>query len=70
MSIDYSERIPNNVDLAEDRRLQRALESWQPGSRSGGERWAHHADPGVGGYLRPRWMGCWKMVSRCERGWV
>ncbi|MEV4360556.1 benzoyl-CoA 2,3-epoxidase subunit BoxB [Nonomuraea sp. NPDC049625] len=30
MSIDYSERIPNNVDLAEDRRLRRALESWQP----------------------------------------
>jgi benzoyl-CoA 2,3-dioxygenase component B len=30
MSIDYSERIPNNVDLAGDRRLQRALESWQP----------------------------------------
>ncbi|HEU4359943.1 MAG TPA: benzoyl-CoA 2,3-epoxidase subunit BoxB, partial [Mycobacterium sp.] len=28
--IDYSERIPNNVDLAGDRRLQRALESWQP----------------------------------------
>jgi benzoyl-CoA 2,3-epoxidase subunit B len=28
--IDYSERIPNNVDLAEDRRLQRALERWQP----------------------------------------
>src|SRR6266542_1041512 len=28
--IDYSERIPNNVDLATDRRLQRALESWQP----------------------------------------
>ncbi|MEV6150705.1 benzoyl-CoA 2,3-epoxidase subunit BoxB [Nonomuraea sp. NPDC052129] len=31
MSIDYGERIPNNVNLAEDRRLQRALESWQPG---------------------------------------
>ncbi|MER6942970.1 benzoyl-CoA 2,3-epoxidase subunit BoxB [Nonomuraea sp. NPDC000554] len=30
MSIDYSERIPNNVNLADDRRLQRALESWQP----------------------------------------
>jgi benzoyl-CoA 2,3-epoxidase subunit B len=29
-SIDYGERIPNNVDLANDRRLQRALESWQP----------------------------------------
>ncbi|MCP3857372.1 MAG: benzoyl-CoA 2,3-epoxidase subunit BoxB [Actinomycetia bacterium] len=28
--IDYSARIPNNVDLAGDRRLQRALESWQP----------------------------------------
>src|SRR5947207_14534222 len=28
--IDYTEKIPNNVDLAEDRRLQRALESWQP----------------------------------------
>ena len=29
-AIDYSERIPNNVDLAGDRRLQRALENWQP----------------------------------------
>ncbi len=28
--IDYSERIPNNVGLADDRRLQRALEAWQP----------------------------------------
>jgi benzoyl-CoA 2,3-epoxidase subunit B len=28
--IDYSQRIPNNVDLNNDRRLQRALESWQP----------------------------------------
>lgn len=28
--IDYSQRIPNNVNLSEDRRLQRALESWQP----------------------------------------
>jgi benzoyl-CoA 2,3-dioxygenase component B len=27
---DYAERIPNNVDLHDDRRLQRALESWQP----------------------------------------
>ncbi|NQU71497.1 MAG: benzoyl-CoA 2,3-epoxidase subunit BoxB, partial [Rhodospirillales bacterium] len=30
MSINYAERIPNNVDLSNDRRLQRALESWQP----------------------------------------
>ena len=28
--IDYSEKIPNNVDLASDRTLQRALEKWQP----------------------------------------
>jgi benzoyl-CoA 2,3-dioxygenase component B len=27
---DYTDKIPNNVDLREDRRLQRALESWQP----------------------------------------
>ncbi len=30
MAIDYSERIPNNVALAGDRALQRALEHWQP----------------------------------------
>jgi len=30
MAIDYQERIPNNVDLADDRQLQRALEKWQP----------------------------------------
>ncbi|HSS08460.1 MAG TPA: benzoyl-CoA 2,3-epoxidase subunit BoxB [Acidimicrobiales bacterium] len=29
-SIDYTERIPNNVNLADDARLRRALESWQP----------------------------------------
>ncbi|MAY79769.1 MAG: benzoyl-CoA 2,3-epoxidase subunit BoxB [Deltaproteobacteria bacterium] len=28
--INYNERIPNNVDLSSDRRLQRALEKWQP----------------------------------------
>ena len=28
--IDYSEKIPNNVNLANDRTLQRALEHWQP----------------------------------------
>ena len=30
MSINYNEKIPNNVDLSSDRRLQRALEGWQP----------------------------------------
>ncbi|MBV2182827.1 benzoyl-CoA 2,3-epoxidase subunit BoxB [Castellaniella sp. MT123] len=28
--IDYSQKIPNNVNLSEDRALQRALEHWQP----------------------------------------
>jgi benzoyl-CoA 2,3-epoxidase subunit B len=30
MSIDYYERIPNNVGLGNNRALQRALEQWQP----------------------------------------
>ncbi len=30
MAIDYQQKIPNNVDLSNDRRLQRALEHWQP----------------------------------------
>ncbi|MGH1360471.1 MAG: benzoyl-CoA 2,3-epoxidase subunit BoxB [Burkholderiaceae bacterium] len=29
-SINYTDRIPNNVNLANDRSLQRALEHWQP----------------------------------------
>jgi benzoyl-CoA 2,3-dioxygenase component B len=29
-TIDYDERIPNNVNLSGDPRLQRALEDWQP----------------------------------------
>ena len=30
MNVDLSSRIPNNVALADNRRLQRALEAWQP----------------------------------------
>ncbi|MGH6995551.1 MAG: benzoyl-CoA 2,3-epoxidase subunit BoxB, partial [Stellaceae bacterium] len=30
MAIDYQERIPNNIDLAGNATLQRALEHWQP----------------------------------------
>ena len=29
-TITYSDKIPNNVNLSEDRALQRALEQWQP----------------------------------------
>src|SRR5579864_9382955 len=32
-TISYSENIPNNVNLADDRALQRALERWQPAFR-------------------------------------
>ncbi len=28
-SINYNDKIPNNVNLSEDRTLQRALEQWQ-----------------------------------------
>ncbi len=31
MEINYSDKIPNNVGLADDKSLQRALERWQPG---------------------------------------
>ena len=30
MALDYREHIPNNVDLGNNRALQRALEHWQP----------------------------------------
>jgi benzoyl-CoA 2,3-dioxygenase component B len=30
ITVDIDAKIPNNVDLKDDRRLQRALESWQP----------------------------------------
>ncbi len=29
-TVDLNAKIPNNVDLAQDKRLQRALEQWQP----------------------------------------
>jgi benzoyl-CoA 2,3-dioxygenase component B len=41
MSIDYQTKIPNNVNLTDDRRLQRALEKWQPGYQS----WWHDLGP-------------------------
>jgi benzoyl-CoA 2,3-dioxygenase component B len=52
MAIDYQEKIPNNVDLSEDRRLQRALENWLPGY----QRWWRELGPVESGtmdvYLR------------------
>jgi benzoyl-CoA 2,3-dioxygenase component B len=46
-SIDYNERIPNNVNLAGDRALQRALEHWQPNFI---EWWQDVGPEGTGGY--------------------
>jgi benzoyl-CoA 2,3-dioxygenase component B len=31
VEVKYDDSIPNNVDLASDKQLQRALESWHPG---------------------------------------
>ena len=67
-AVDIDATIPNNVDLADDRRLQRALESWQPavhrvvararpGRLPGQRRVPPHRDrrrPGGLGQLRPR----------------
>ena len=30
INVDYSTKVPNNVDLANDRQVLRALETWQP----------------------------------------
>ena len=30
MTINYNEKIPNNVDLSSDRIIQRAWENWKP----------------------------------------
>ncbi len=50
--IDYAAKIPNNVDLAADRTLQRALEQWQPNFAG----WWHEMGPessqGYDVYLR------------------
>ena len=47
MSIDYEQKIPNNVNLANDKTLQRALEHWQPAFL----RWWDEVGPeGTSGY--------------------
>jgi len=39
--INYTEKIPNNIDLGRDRVLQRALEHWQPAYMN----WWHDTGP-------------------------
>jgi len=62
-SVDYNERIPNNVGLADDRTLQRALEHWQPRFR---DWWREMGPDGTSGfdvYLRTA-------VSVEDGGWA
>src|SRR3954463_14633528 len=63
MTIDYAEKIPNNVDLAGNRTLQRALEKWQPEFLSW---WADMGPEGTSGtdvYLRTA-------ISVDAKGWA
>jgi benzoyl-CoA 2,3-dioxygenase component B len=50
--IDYAAKIPNNVDLAGDRQLQRALEQWQPDFVSWWREMGPVGSPGYDVYLR------------------
>jgi benzoyl-CoA 2,3-dioxygenase component B len=50
--VDYSEKIPNNVNLSEDRTLQRALEQWQPNYLSWWKDMGPEGSPGFDVYLR------------------
>ncbi len=50
--INYSEKIPNNVSLSEDRTLQRALEQWQPNYLSWWKDMGPEGSPGYDVYLR------------------
>ncbi len=47
MNVDYTTKIPNNVSLAEDRRVLRALEGWHPGYLELVERHGPGRLPGV-----------------------
>jgi benzoyl-CoA 2,3-epoxidase subunit B len=50
--INYSEKIPNNVNLSEDRTLQRALEHWQPNYLSWWQEMGPEGAQGFDVYLR------------------
>jgi benzoyl-CoA 2,3-dioxygenase component B len=63
MAIDYSQKIPNNVDLASDKTLQRALEHWQPRFLDWWGEMGPHGTPGFDVYLRTA-------VSVDHAGWA
>ncbi|MCK9511938.1 MAG: benzoyl-CoA 2,3-epoxidase subunit BoxB [Pigmentiphaga sp.] len=61
--INYSEKIPNNVNLAEDRTLQRALEHWQPNYLSWWQDMGPEGAQGYDVYLRTA-------ISVDPKGWA
>src|SRR5690349_16927694 len=62
-TIDYTDRIPNNVGLAEDRALNRALERWQPAFRDWWRDMGPDASANFDVYLRTA-------VSVDPQGWA
>ena len=48
MSIDYNERIPNNVHLSDDRRLQRALDVLRQIARGAPDQFQQCLGPEIG----------------------
>src|ERR1700675_1100312 len=62
-NVDYSTKIPNNVNLAEDRQVLRALESWHPGYIDWGK------DMGPGGFQGAR-VYLSTAVSVDPKGWA
>ena len=61
--VDLTAKIPNNVDLTTDKRLQRALEEWQPNYLDWWRRWAPRASRPHDVYLRTA-------VSVDREGWA
>ena len=62
-AINYNDRIPNNVNLSEDRALQRALEHWQPNYLSWWSDMGPEGSQGFDVYLRTA-------VSVDPKGWA
>ena len=63
MAIDYSSRIPNNVDLDQNKVLQRALEHWQPKFLDWWRDMGPEGSPAYDGYLSTA-------VSVDAKGWA
>jgi benzoyl-CoA 2,3-dioxygenase component B len=62
-SVNYAERIPNNVNLVDNRRLLRALEEWQPGFLSWWSEMGPEGFQAKDAYLRTA-------ISVDSRGWA